>query len=319
LERLEIEHDNLRSALACFTGQEATIEKAARIALAVTKFWNIRTFFYEQRIWLAGLARHPALSMETRALLLEQSAGVLLVLGDYAGARQMFADSLEIMRELNDPRGISGALNGLAWLTSEPDLTGLQYDLVAAKALAEESLAIMREQGDRDGTAQALFRLGCILRQMEDRDAARTCWLECHELDRELGVIGGLVLQYLGELVLANGDYAEARYYFETFLAERYEIGERWGVVWGLQGLCGLALAEGELERAAQLLGAYPAICESFARLTAEDRAKCEALASSLREDLSSETFERCCKQGAAMTIPEAVAFALNRPIIASR
>ena len=123
-----------------------------------------------------------------------------------------------------------------------------------------------------------------------------------------------MVLRYLGELALATGDYAEARRYFEIFLAERYEIGGHLGVVLGLAGLCDLALAEGEPERAVRLLGAYPAICESLALpLTTEEYVSWKARARSLQAVLGAETFERLWKQGAAMTIQEAVAFALKR------
>ena len=59
---------------------------------------------------------------------------------------------------------------------------------------------MLNERHDR----QPHFRLGCVLRQLEDANAARACWLECRELDLELGVIGGLVPQYLGELALAT-------------------------------------------------------------------------------------------------------------------
>src|SRR5262249_15622122 len=74
LERADTEHDNLRAALACLTAQEETIEKAARLAVALTEYWNLRMRSYEQRTFLMTLVRRPAPLTETRVALLGQAA-----------------------------------------------------------------------------------------------------------------------------------------------------------------------------------------------------------------------------------------------------
>jgi hypothetical protein len=181
------------------------------------------------------------------------------------------------------------------------------------RALAQESLAITRELGDRREIAHNLFQLGGTVRRAGDRDEARAYWVECRELDQELGVKGGLVLENLGDLALEGGDDAAARHYYRTFLAERHEIGERWGIRSGLQRLAAVALACGEPERAARLRGASLTVRESFALPLPEvERAAYEALRSGLRETLGESACDALWSEGRAMTLGQAVEYALR-------
>src|SRR5262249_55657457 len=168
---------------------------------------------------------------------------------DPVGAKKFLTEMLAAARQLGSSGGISSALTGLAWLLSEPNSAGAEYDLGAARVLVEESLSLMREMGDRRGMTHSLFQLGCIAHQLGDLNAAQRHLAECRSLDLELGVKGGLVLQALGDLFLEAGDYAAARRSYSAFVTEREEIGERWGIVRGLYGLGKVALAAGEMER----------------------------------------------------------------------
>jgi hypothetical protein len=128
-----------------------------------------------------------------------------------------------------------------------------------------------------------------------------------------MGVKGGLVLQMLGDLAREGGDDAAARHYYRTFLVERHEIGERWGVIWGLQGLSAVALAQGEAERAARLLGAASAVRESFALpLWEEERVSFEALRRALRAALGEGVCDTLWSEGRAMALERAIEYALR-------
>lgn len=122
----------------------------------------------------------------------------------------------------------------------------------------------MQEVGDRQGMAHNLFLLGQLARDSGDNDQARARWQECQALEQALGVKDRPVLLVLGRLAFDTGDYAEACQYFETYLMASYEIGGRWGICWGLQGLGELALVQGEPKRAARLLAASRTVRESI-------------------------------------------------------
>jgi len=273
----------------------------------------LRGHFYELRLWLRRLLLRPTPPTVARASLLGCAA--LLVAGDkdFAGAQELLKETLAIWRQLGDPKGIAGTLNGLAELMSNPDIAGLACDPGAARALAEESLAMMRELDDKQGMAHSLFLLGRLARQVGENDQARSAWVECRALDEELGVQGGYVLAALGGLVLESGEAGTARHYYATFLTERHKIGDRERVVWGLQGLSAVALAQGEAERAARLLGAVVAVYDNLASSPPEqERNQYEALRSALREKLGEAACEAAWVEGYALTYEEAVRFALS-------
>src|SRR5438552_8358712 len=59
LDRLEVEHDNLRAALEFFAGVRRIPESGSdrrtgglRLSSALSRFWFVRGYFVEGRIWL---------------------------------------------------------------------------------------------------------------------------------------------------------------------------------------------------------------------------------------------------------------------------
>jgi len=309
LDRLEAEHDNLRTALTTFAAQEETIDKAVQMAASLERFWNLRGHFYERRTWLVSLALRPTLPTDARARMLDGAAHVVAKDGDFASAKRMTTERLEIARQLGDRQRIAGALNALAYLTAD-----LGEDPGTARSLAEESLEIMRQLGDRQGMAHVLFHLGHLARKIGDNDQARTRWMECQALDEDLGVKGGHVLKDLGDLALESGDHSAAHRFFGRFVSQGYEIGDRWGVWRGLRGLGMLARAEGQSERAARLFAASFALRQSFAipPVSPGDRASYNVLQSALRETLGQAALDTVWSEGGAMTTEQIVAYALT-------
>src|SRR5690349_17792308 len=111
-------------------------------------FWELRGHLYEQRAWLVSLALRPTPPTEMRARVLAGAAHVVAAEGDFASAKRLFTERLEIWRQLGDRIGIANALNGLAGLIGDPDVAGPECDPIAAHPLAEESLAMMQELGN---------------------------------------------------------------------------------------------------------------------------------------------------------------------------
>ena len=260
----------------------------------------------ERRTWLLGLSTRPTPPTEARAQVLAIAGWMLdSVDGNTTLGKQFFAESLAIMQQVGHRKGIADALNGLAVLESDAN---------RSLALAEQSVAIMRELDDRLGLADSLYYMGRIGRQRGDFDLARACWIEVNALNEEMGIQGGLVLWHLGDLALASGDQAAARHFFGRFVTERHAIGDRWALAWGLRGMSALALAEGQPERAAELLRAALALKESLASpLKDAERAPYEALRSALRESLGESALRALWAKGRIMTPEEAVQYALER------
>jgi non-specific serine/threonine protein kinase len=306
LVRVEVEHDNLRAALTHYAAREETIDQAVRLTAALEVFWSLRGHMHERRTWLLGLSTRQTPPTEARAQVLAVAGWMLdSVDGNTTLGQQFFAESLAIMQQVGNRKGIADALNGLAVLESDAN---------RSLAIAEQSVAIMRELGDRKGLADSLYYMGRIAQQRGDFDLAGACWMEVNALNEAMGISGGLVLWRLGDLALASGDQATARHFFERFVTERQAIGDRWALAWGLRGMSALVLAEGQPERAAELLRSSIALKESLASpLKDAERAPYEALRSALREALGESALSGLWAKERVMTPEEAVQYALER------
>jgi len=96
-------------------------------------------------------------------------------------------------------------------------------------------------------------------------------------------------------------------------LTGKQEIGSRLGVAEGIGWLAKGAALEGQPERAARLWGAATALQEALGRaLTTNERGGLEEYQSAARAALGDEVFAAAFAAGEALTMEEAIAFALK-------
>src|SRR5262249_800286 len=112
LDRVQAEHDNVRTALAWSVenGEAAT---ALRLAGPLTPFWDLRPPISEGREWLARVLSLAGASgtdaLRAKALF---AAGVFAQRqDDHPAAIASWAESLAIRRRLGDRRGIAEVIN----------------------------------------------------------------------------------------------------------------------------------------------------------------------------------------------------------------
>jgi predicted ATPase/transposase/transcriptional regulator with XRE-family HTH domain len=179
--------------------------------------------------------------------------------GDYARATALFERTLALTRKMGDTRGIAFSLNFLAELASR------QGDREQARALFEESLPFVRALEDKAGTAWALSGLAEQARISRDYAGATALLEERLALDRDQGDIWGIAnaLQNLGYIALHQGDTSLATARFVESLSQYQDLENDIGTVLCLAGLAGVAEAQRQPERAAQLLGAAAAAFET--------------------------------------------------------
>jgi predicted ATPase/DNA-binding winged helix-turn-helix (wHTH) protein len=251
LDRLETEHDNLRSALARSIAAVADGEAGLRLASAVSRFWLVRGYLAEGRGWLSRLlAAAPAGETATRAKSLNWAGALAWKQGDYSAAQTSYEQCLAIRRELGDRRGIGAVLNNQGLLAYE------QGDYVSARVLHEESLAIDRELGDRWGVAVSLIHLGSLAMMQGDYPVGRALNEESLAIFRELGDRGHIAnaIRSLGTLCSQEGDHAAARARYDESLAICRELGDRSGIARALYGLGVTARHQGDYAVARALL-----------------------------------------------------------------
>jgi tetratricopeptide (TPR) repeat protein len=190
-----------------------------------------------------------------------------------------------------------------------------QGDAARAIALLEESLVRARREGNKLESAWALHGLGeTALLQGED---TRALVLEqaSAALFRELDAKGGLgwALHNQGYLAQHRGDYAQARAFHAESLGLFREMGQTWGIAACLAGLAGVYGGQGALEQAAQLFGAALALHEAVHEGPyPAQRREIERNMAAAGARLNAATWDAAWAEGRAMTLEQAIAYALE-------
>ena len=309
LDRVELEHDNFRAALEyAMSGGHG--EEASRLVLALWRFWQVRGYLREGRLWADRVLAMPDLSRDSRARALEAAGGLVYWLGDPEMATY-YQRALDLAREMGNKENIAKGAYNLAFAYIVPGT-----DREKALALLEEAVAIYRELGDRAGEGRAAFALAGALGQGtgRPRDAllrAKAAAAEALEAHRGLGNqfdlgwdhhMQAFVALKLGDLDGARQGWTEA---MRVFVAAE----DASGMVLLLSNFGELAKASGDLDRHATLVGAWTALAkETGVGLTTlfgvtDGRAQ--------PADIPSE-YKAALERGLAMKVDEAVAYALE-------
>jgi predicted ATPase len=236
---------------------------------------------------------------------------------DAAINRVRAEESLAIAREVGDMWGIADALRRLGRLALE------QGDGASACALWEDSLALWRALGHRQFIVGAICHLAEAYWFQGDRITARCRFEEAVAVNRgfevrrsespfnpssELGL-----LRSMGQRVLARGEFRQAGVFFRESLEMGMEWGDRLVIAQGLKGFADLAAQQGRFERVPRLLGAAEALCETAGRLVpVAIPVAIHRAGETARVALDEETFAAAWSEGRALTLEQAIAFALE-------
>jgi tetratricopeptide (TPR) repeat protein len=144
-----------------------------------------------------------------------------MALGEIAGARSAYQESLEIFRKNGENSKSAYPLVGMG------DVYAASGDFANAKKSYEESLQISRETGEKHESAVALANLGSLSMQQGDLTAGQQNYQESIKLRNEIGEKSGAaeVSLLLASLSIEEGNPSEgetlARKALEEFRAAR--------------------------------------------------------------------------------------------------
>jgi non-specific serine/threonine protein kinase len=251
LERLEVEHDNLRAALR-WSKESGQVELGLRMAALLWRFWEVRGHLSEGRMWLEELLGADQVfsaspSAQAKALY---AAGVLArSQADYNQASAFFERSLALYRELCDKQGIASSLNSLGLLAHD------RTDYANAMELLKEGLALYEELRDDQGIASSLEFLGIVAIHQGDYERALAFQEGGIAIRRKLGDKMGIatLLNNLGVAAQDHGDLDRATNLFEESEALFRQLGDRLGIATSLNNLGETAQYQGNYDRAASL------------------------------------------------------------------
>jgi tetratricopeptide (TPR) repeat protein len=196
------------------------------------------------------------------------------------------------------------------------ELLYMAGEFEAARRNLEEALRAAREVGDIRNIARALTALGAVALEQRDYERAARLLEEALRTQRELGDRWGIArsLVSLGVAALGRGEHEAAEIHFEQGLRLQLEADDRPGIAASLEQVGALSAQRHDVEGAACLYGAAAILREMVGTHPlhlSPDRTG-EAVAA-VTAALDPEVFADAWSRGRAMTLDEAVSYALDR------
>ncbi|HJQ30424.1 MAG TPA: tetratricopeptide repeat protein [Rubrobacter sp.] len=351
LDKLEVEHDNLRAALSWAVTHEES-ELALRLGGALRWFWNMAGYYSEGRRRLeTALNTEGPVSAEARAKVLEGVGWLAIQQGDLDRAEATAEEGLELCAEAGlgeviaaDFKDVLGYAarhrgdyeraaelleqslelhreakdkRGVAW--SLGNLANLSSELgnyERAKELYEEGLALSRDLGGAELLGAHLISLGYEYLLEGDPERATVLNEEAAELYQKRGRRSQLqaALANLGWSALIRGDHYRSEELFVESLVLCRELGDKLIGSESIEGLACAAEIRGEDRRAARLFGASQALHEATGYQQApRDRSLREPYLESARSRVDERAWAEEREVGRSMTFESAISYALEK------
>jgi predicted ATPase/DNA-binding CsgD family transcriptional regulator len=238
---------------------------------------------------------------------LTERARVATEQGQYEQARALLSESLVVYQALGEPQRIGWVRYLLARL-----LFVSQQDQALALQLAEQSLAQFQEQGNTFSSSIPLGLLGLMRLENGELVAARALLEESLAIARQVGVETDTIELSLGlaRLSVLEGDAATARRLYQESLTLLFACNVyKESVAASLEGLAALEAGQEAPSQATRLWGAAEALREAVgAPMYPVDRANYEHARALARVRLGEQAFRAAWAEGRLLTPQQALA-----------
>jgi tetratricopeptide (TPR) repeat protein len=314
MNTLEIEQDNLRAALSWSLRDATDPTTGVRLAAALWPFWSGRGDLREGRAWLHRALRHEHFTdapPATRAVLLNGAGVLAMAQDDATEAKELIEQGLQLYRDLDDTEGIAASLVNLgsvAWLGERSD--------IPIAAIIAEAVDLKPQLKDQSTLAMVLTLEGGMALAAGQPDKMAQLNLESLSLFRRLDDARGtaMTLMNVGLARLAGGEIDEAETRLREALVVSHGISHNLFMQYLIIGLAGVAVARGRPGRATRLWAAADALGERYGtKFTPAGRTmiKYDESVAAVRSQLGPLAWDRERAAGDAMSVDEAVAFAM--------
>lgn len=255
--RLEIEHENIRSALAW--SLESDPESALQMVCLLPIFWLSRGYMTEGCNWCrSAISRAEALPQASSSLdaMRARAYSALAMLsinrGDHRAGQNAAQRAVTLARQLEDPLALARALNFLGLSSAF-----LEEETLALDSL-HESEALCRKFGFMDELASVLQSLAYITLEFHGAEASDQLQIYMEE---SLALSQGSVDPdaavrtegILARLAFARGDVAEARKHADLMLDLHRQLGDQLSVTGHQSGMAHAARQMGNYQEALAL------------------------------------------------------------------
>jgi len=313
LDRVQDDHDNLRAAIT-FAVETGDAHLGMRLVYALWRFWQSRAHLQEGAERTATVLAIPTdeVRTELRARALEAGGGIAYWHGDLQAGARYYDEALEIAREIGDPHLIADSLYNAAMVRNVLEVNS--KDIVEqSMAMLSEAIRLYGETGDQLGAARAMWGLGTAQYFSAEWPLALDTFRAAEEAlsTGDDDFMHGWVLHMLGTTEIRLGLLDPALEHIRGALVNMQAAGETTGLVLVLDDFADYAAATGDLERSLRLIGAGRALEDA----TGTGLAAATELVmrrERYRETLRAEDADRLLAEGRAMSLDEAVRYALQ-------
>lgn len=354
LKRLDVEYDNIRAVLQNNLSGRGDVEAALRLCGALHRFWLTRGYIREARSWAGkALDMDAGASKEARAQALRTAGyffGQFTTSGsDSERGRAFYAESLDLLREVDDRVGLARTLTeysflldrqgdyeeginaarearnifkdvhdqlGFAAATHNVALCLLDLDdHVQAVPLFQESLRMGQGVGDKLLPALCLHNLAELSIHLNNIGEATRLLKECGSLFKELGHLPLIERTniLLGEVDRARGDYKGALARHKSALSTLQEISDMAGILTALEALACTEAVSGHSRRALQLAGWTSGVRDSIKLpLSPAQKNWIDRYINQVADNLGEDTANEAHSEGRGMHLERILEFALK-------
>ena len=311
MERLDGEYSNLRAALS-WAVESQNADDGSRLSSGLTLFWFIRGYLREATDWyerILALEKKASAKWEAKVLF---GLGNLLIRkesGDTDRRTKIFERSLSLYKELNDNSGIAFVLNALGIVALQ------QQDLLKARQLLNESLALRRQIGDPWQIAHTLQNFAPIAFQEKDYISAKRLSEETIALFEQAGDQRGVArtLSDLAEFERVDGNLIRAVELLKQSLSQLILFKDKLSIASAFDDLAELSCLQGNTIRAVRLYSAAEYLRENIGlHLQPGDPDNHEQDIRMVRNNLNEMEFTKAWAEGRAMTMEQAIEYALE-------
>ena len=308
LDRMEVEHDNLRGALDLLEDLRET-QLLLRLAGALWRFWGVRGYHREgmQRLEQALLTDDSATAARARALI---GASALAVdVKDYERALRYADEALDLYRGVDDAWGIARATFFQGFVAIESG------DFAGARPRFEECLERFTELGAEHDVLLVLFNLSWACEELGDQRRARNLAEECLQRSRASGSRRSMAfaLDLVSTHARDDGRLDDALEAALEGLRIRREEGDVQHQLDGLSRVAAIHARAGRLDKAATLFSSSVHLHEELGmEVPLYQEKRNEETLHILHEQLDDPAFAEAWEHGERLTLAEAVALALE-------
>lgn len=311
IDRLRLDHPNLRTALEFCSSVPGEGSTGMRMATQLDDYWTLRGFHTEARHWLDSMLSATGDQHPERVSALRMSGWFALIQGD-------MSTGTGLLREAGELAAVLGCTTEAAYVLHATGIAAFfEGDLDTAIVRFEDALAQFHAQQVLRGELFSLFCLGLSAGLVGERARGLAVLRECIEVSTELEEVywRSYALWSISYIEVLHGNLAMAERTAKEALELLKLIENRVVLALTLDVLGWICERREQHQRAAVLFGAAAQMwlhIDGAPEAYVPFQAPRQEYVSRAREAMGGTAFESAFERGAGFTIEEIFRFALE-------